>query len=151
MPISIGGMASPLIKRLRMADRAAETRTDRGVMARTMMYPYALGGVLALVAAAGGADLVRLTVTATVCWSVAALLLATYDAMPAWSFPILTAIGTGLLLWGVSSGQGSTTFKSKPSTTWSRARRAGRTCTSGPVEAPSAPPFRSAAPETRRV
>src|SRR5215212_1652626 len=100
-------MTSPLIKRLGMADRAAETRTDRGVMARTMMYPYALGGVLALAAAAGGAGVVRLAVTAAVCWSAAALLLAAYDAMPAWGFPLLTAAGTALLLWNVSSGAGT--------------------------------------------
>ena len=85
-----------------MADRTADTRTDRGVMARTLMYPFALGGVLALAAVGGGVT--RLAITAAVCWTAAALLLAAYDAMPGWSFALLTATGTGLLLWSVYSG-----------------------------------------------
>ena len=35
------------------------------------------------------------------------LLLAAYDAMPDWSFPLLTALGTGLLLWAVESHAGA--------------------------------------------
>jgi diguanylate cyclase (GGDEF)-like protein len=98
-------MGTALIKRLGLADRTAETRTDRGVMARTLMYPFVLGGVLAL--AAVQSDPVRLGVTAAICWSVAALLLAAYDAMPDWSFPLLSAVATVLLLWTVHSGAGA--------------------------------------------
>jgi diguanylate cyclase (GGDEF)-like protein len=98
-------MTVPFRKRLRLADRHAEARTDRGVMARTLMYPYVLGGVLALAAAAG--DPVRYAVPAALCWAVAALLLAAYDAMPDWSFPLLAALGAGLLLWAVASGAGA--------------------------------------------
>src|SRR6476661_6082880 len=98
-------MGIPFRKRLGLSDRAADTRTDRGVMARTLLYPYALGGVLALAAAPGAP--VRLGITAAVCWCVAALLLAAYDALPHWSFPLLTAVGTGLLLWTVHSGAGT--------------------------------------------
>ncbi len=97
-------MQFPFRKRLGLTDRTADTRTDRGVMARTLMYPYALGGVLSLAAATH--EPVRLGVTAAVCWSVAALLLAVYDALPDWAFPLLTALGTGLLLWTVYSGEG---------------------------------------------
>jgi diguanylate cyclase (GGDEF)-like protein len=99
-------MGIPLLQRLGMANRSADTRTDRGVMARTLMYPYALGGVLALAAATSG-EVARPAITAAVCWSVTALLLATYDAMPDWSFPLLTAAGAGLLLWSVYSGAGA--------------------------------------------
>src|SRR4051812_8916931 len=98
-------MGIPFRKRLGLTERTADTRTDRGVMARTLMYPFALGGVMSLVAAPGNP--VHFGVVATVCWSVAALLLATYDAMPHWSFPFLTALGTGLLLWTVHAGAGS--------------------------------------------
>jgi diguanylate cyclase (GGDEF)-like protein len=99
-------MGTPLIKRLGLADRSADTRTDRGVMARTLLYPYALGGVIAL-AATGGGDTVRLAVTAAACWGAAALLLAAYDALPDWSFPALTAVATVLLLWSVYSSAGA--------------------------------------------
>ncbi|MEA2428461.1 MAG: hypothetical protein QOF37_2089 [Thermoleophilaceae bacterium] len=75
-------------------------------MARTLMYPFALGGTLAMVSAAGAssADVPRLAATAAVCWSAAALLLAAYDAMPRASFTFLSAVGTALLVWTVYSG-----------------------------------------------
>src|SRR4051794_26447553 len=98
-------MGIPFRKRLGLTDRNAETRTDRGVMARTLMYPFALGGVLSLAAAPGAP--VRLGLTAAACWIVAALLLAVYDAMPDWSFPLLGVLGTVLLLWQVQSGAGA--------------------------------------------
>src|SRR3954468_17517722 len=105
MPIQTGAMGIPFRKRLGLVDRNAETRTDRGVMARTLMYPYAVGGTLAL--AAAGGDAARLGAIAGVCWVVTALLLATYDAMPDWSFPALTALGAALLLWAVQSHAGA--------------------------------------------
>jgi diguanylate cyclase (GGDEF)-like protein len=75
-------------------------------MARALMYPFALGGTLALaaLALAPAGDMARLGAIAAVCWAGAALLLAAYDAMPAWSFTFLTAVGTSLLLWTVASG-----------------------------------------------
>jgi two-component system, cell cycle response regulator len=98
-------MGTPLRKRLGFADRTAETRTDRGVMARTLMYPFALGGGIALAAATGasGGGLVRLAVTGTVCWASAALLIVVYDALPNWSFTFISALGAVLLLWTVHS------------------------------------------------
>jgi diguanylate cyclase (GGDEF)-like protein len=92
-----------MTKRLGLASRTADTRTDRGVMARTLIYPFAVGGTLSLIAAggAGSGSLPRLAVTAAACWAVAALLLGAYDALPEWSFTFLTALGTGLLLWTV--------------------------------------------------
>ena len=96
-------MAFSMPKRLGLADRTASARTDRGVMARTLMYPFAIGGTLALVAAggAGSHDLLRFAASAAVCWSAAALLLAAYDALPEWAFTSLCAVGTGVLLWTV--------------------------------------------------
>src|SRR3954454_23000300 len=98
-------MALPLPKRLGFADRTANGRTDRGVMARTLMYPFAIGGAGALVAA-GSANVhavVRLAASAAICWAAAALLLAVYDALPEWGFTFLCAMGTALLLWTVYS------------------------------------------------
>ena len=78
-------------------------------MARTLMYPLALGGVLALAGAAtsSGGDLVRLAVVAAVCWTAAGLLLGVYDAMPEWGFTAITAVGVVLLLWLVHSADSS--------------------------------------------
>src|SRR4051794_1560992 len=98
-------MGIPFRKRFGLAYRSAETRTDRGVMARTLMYPYAVGGTLAMAAVSG--DVPRLALTATICWAVALLLLAAYDAMPDWSFSLLTGLGAGLLLWAVYSRAGA--------------------------------------------
>jgi diguanylate cyclase (GGDEF)-like protein len=99
-------MGPPLRKRLGLSDYGAETRTDRGTMARTLMYPFALGGTLALacVPLAPAGDAGRLGAIAAVCWAAAALLLAAYDAMPRWSFTFLAAVGTSLLLWTVAAG-----------------------------------------------
>jgi diguanylate cyclase (GGDEF)-like protein len=102
-------MPSSLRKRLGIWDRAVESRTDHGAMARGLMYPFAVGGVVSLVAAAGssGADLMRLSAVAAVCWASAALLLMGYDALPGWSFTSLAAIGTLLMIWTVAaSGAG---------------------------------------------
>jgi two-component system cell cycle response regulator len=99
-------MGIPLRKRLGLADATAETRTDRGTMARTLMYPFALGGILgvASLAGAGSADVPRLAATAAACWAAATLLFAAYDALPDWSFTLLNVVGTGLLVWTVYSG-----------------------------------------------
>ncbi len=98
-------MAFSLPKRLGLADRAANGRTDRGVMARTLMYPFAIGGTVSLIAAGGGGshEILRLAVSAAVCWAAAALLLGVYDALPEWGFTALCVVGTGLLLWTVFS------------------------------------------------
>ena len=75
-------------------------------MARTLIYPYGLGGTLALAAipAAAAGSIPRLAVTAAVCWVGAALMLAVYDAMPKWAFAALNAAGAALLVWTVFAG-----------------------------------------------
>jgi diguanylate cyclase (GGDEF)-like protein len=97
-------MRPPLRQRVGIADMAAQTRTDRGAMARALMYPFGLGGLLAMVAAATGDDVARLALTAAVCWIVAGLLVAGYDALPEWSFTLLTGVGAALLVWTVYAG-----------------------------------------------
>jgi diguanylate cyclase (GGDEF)-like protein len=92
-------MTPPLRKRLGFADRSAETRSDRGVMARALMYSYAAGGVLALgsLVATGGERMLLAGTTALVCLTVAALLLAGYDDLPRWNFPVLVIVGTATI------------------------------------------------------
>jgi diguanylate cyclase (GGDEF)-like protein len=99
-------MRTPLIKRLGFSDRGIEARTDRGAMARALMYPLALGGTLSLASLAGAnpESAGRLAATAAVCWMGAALLLAAYDELPRWAFSGLTALGTLLLLWSIHAG-----------------------------------------------
>src|SRR4051794_34515572 len=97
-------MRPPLRKRLGIADRTVQTRDDRGAMARALMYPFALGGLLAIAAAGSGAEVGRFAVTATICWVAAGLLLAAYDALPEWSLTLFAAVGTGLLVWTVYAG-----------------------------------------------
>ena len=105
MPIPVA-MGIPLRKRLGLSDGAAETRTDRGVMALSLVYPYVLGGVLALLGAGLGhsGNGAQLALTAALCWGAAATALALYDSLPERAFVLLCAFGTGLLLWAVAAG-----------------------------------------------
>ena len=138
-------MTPPLRKRLGFADRSAETRSDRGVMARALMYAYAAGAVLAIASPRGNGRpaMVLAGGIALVCCAAAAILLAGYDDLPRWSFPLLVAIGTGLVALA-----------------WPRAARASRRCwrsrsrtppsSSRKVEAAASSPSRPAATRRRR-
>src|SRR5437660_962852 len=99
-------MRPPLRKRLGLADRAVAARTDRGTMARALMYAFAGGGAISLLALAGAAPshLARIGVTAAVAWGAALLLLSLYADTPRWAFPLLVAAGTGAVLWTVWAG-----------------------------------------------
>jgi diguanylate cyclase (GGDEF)-like protein len=97
-------MASPpLRQRIGFADRTAEQRADRGVMARALMYMFALGALMALVAAATAVpgDRVHLGVAGLVCCASAAALLIGYDRLPYWAFTALAGVACGLVLWTV--------------------------------------------------
>src|SRR4051794_22081633 len=100
----LSAMRPPLRKRLGIADGSVQSRDDRGAMARALMYAFGLGGVLSLGAAASGGEVPRLAITATLCWVVAGLLLAAYDALPEWSPGLFTFSGTVLLVWTVWAG-----------------------------------------------
>jgi diguanylate cyclase (GGDEF)-like protein len=89
----------PLSKRLRFADRSAETRSDRGVMARALMYAFAAGAL------AGASSLSEVGAAAAgACLALAAVLLIGYEDLPRWTFPLLVALGTGVGVAGVRFG-----------------------------------------------
>ncbi|MEA2465930.1 MAG: hypothetical protein QOJ57_56, partial [Thermoleophilaceae bacterium] len=96
-------MGAPLNKRFRFADRAAEARSDRGLMARALMYAFFAGAAVAL-----GSISVLGAAVAGVCLAAAAILLIGYDGLPRWTILVLVAIGTGLCLVGV--GEGGTSY-----------------------------------------
>src|SRR2546423_11474330 len=95
-------MAAPLSKRLGFADRWAEVRCDRGLMARALMYSFGAGALVAFgsVAAAPAPA----SVSAGVCLATAAVLLIGYDDLPRWSFAVFTAVGAGLGVLAVGEG-----------------------------------------------
>jgi diguanylate cyclase (GGDEF)-like protein/putative nucleotidyltransferase with HDIG domain len=99
-------MSSPRRKRLGFADRSAEERADRGVMARALMYAYAVGAALALASAVGALShsMALAGVSAGVCLTATAVLMIGYDALPYWSFAALVALGTLLIEWAVLEG-----------------------------------------------
>src|SRR4051812_47372685 len=92
-------MGAPLRRRFTLADRQAEARSDRGVMARALMYSFFAGAVAALVSVSvtGGA-------VAGVCLLAAAILLIGYDDLPRWVFPLLVAVGVAACVVGVYAG-----------------------------------------------
>jgi diguanylate cyclase (GGDEF)-like protein len=98
-------MRPPLAKRIGFADPSIETRADRGLMARSMMYMYGLGGVLALAALAGAhsSDLPRLAATAAITWGGAALLLTAYDALPEWVLQVFVVAAVALVDWAIAA------------------------------------------------
>jgi diguanylate cyclase (GGDEF)-like protein len=92
----------PLSKRLRFADRSVEARSDRGVMARALMYSFFTGGLVAL--ASMPARPVAGAVLAAVCLIAAAVPLVGYDDLPRWAFPLLVGVGIGACLAAVRLG-----------------------------------------------
>jgi diguanylate cyclase (GGDEF)-like protein len=99
-------MAPPLKKRLGFADRSAEQRCDRGLMARALMYAYATGALIALgsIALTGGTRMWVAGAAAAICCAASAVLLAAYDELPRPAFPALVALGSVLILAGVWEG-----------------------------------------------
>jgi diguanylate cyclase (GGDEF)-like protein len=85
------------------AHTPAEARADRGVMARSLMYLFAAGGVVSLVSLAVGTagDGPRMAVTGGAAFAIAALLLIGYDRIPVWGFQGLLAAGTALVGWAI--------------------------------------------------
>src|SRR5207244_13401708 len=99
-------MRTPLRQRLGFADRSAEARADRGTMARALMYTCATGGTIALatVGGASGGGMIRAGIAAAAAFVAAGVLLAGYDDLPDWSFPLLVALGTLLVEWQIYAG-----------------------------------------------
>ena len=113
-------MVPPLRERLGLtpgpdqsAAAVAEARPETGLMARSLMFLFAIGGVLTLLSLAVGAPDVapRITVTATCAFGVAVLLLVSYDRTPGWAFDVLLAVGTVLIEWTVwASGESTSAY-----------------------------------------
>lgn len=83
-------------------------------MARSLMFLFFAGASIALLALVVGqapADEPRMIATACSGFGIAALLLAGYDRLPSWTFPLLLACGTMLIEWTIySSGESTSAF-----------------------------------------
>src|SRR5437764_142500 len=80
-----------------------EDRTDRAVMARSLMYLFAAGGTVGLgsLVLATTTDGWRAAITAACAFGMAALLLVAFDRLPIWGFQALLAAGTALVGWAI--------------------------------------------------
>jgi diguanylate cyclase (GGDEF)-like protein len=114
-------MVPPLRERLGLsaapdqpAAAVAEARPDAGLMARSLMYLFAVGGaitMLSLLATGPEADVRRIGLTGACAFGIALLLLAGYDRMPGWSFDCLLACGSVLIEWTVwASGESTSSY-----------------------------------------
>jgi diguanylate cyclase (GGDEF)-like protein len=74
-------------------------------MARALMYAFAAGALVALGSMASA--MVLGGAAAALCLTAAAVLLIGYDELPRWSFPVLVALGTLLVLVAVHEGGGT--------------------------------------------
>jgi diguanylate cyclase (GGDEF)-like protein len=112
------GMVPPLRERLGLtrgpdqpAAAVAEARPDTGLMTRSLMLLFVLGGTLTVLSlTVNGPEVAaaRMTATATCAFGVALLLLVLYDRTPAWAFDALLALGTVLIEWTVWAGGDAT-------------------------------------------
>src|SRR3954462_9498812 len=114
-------MVPPLRERLGLAAApeqpaaaVAEARPDTGLMARSLMYLFAIGGavtLLSLLVSGPEAEVARITVTAGCAFGIALLLLVSYDRTPGWAFDALLACGTVLIEWTVwASGDTTSSY-----------------------------------------
>ena len=92
----------------------AEARPDTGLMARSMMYLFAVGGavgLLSLLFSGPDAAAPRIVVTGACAFGIALLLLVLYDRTPGWAFDALLACGTVLVEWTVwASGESTSSY-----------------------------------------
>jgi diguanylate cyclase (GGDEF)-like protein len=114
-------MVPPLRERLGLAAApeqpaaaVAEARPDTGLMARSLMYLFAIGGavtLLSLLVSGPEAEVARITVTAGCAFGIALLLFVSYDRTPNWAFDALLACGTVLIEWTVwASGDSTSSY-----------------------------------------
>jgi diguanylate cyclase (GGDEF)-like protein len=100
-------MQPPLRERLGLTAvpyPAAESRSDTGLMARSMMYLFAAGAAVsavALVVAPAGAPRAQIAAIGVCAVAVALFLLLAYDRIPSWGFQGLLAAGALLVAWAV--------------------------------------------------
>jgi diguanylate cyclase (GGDEF)-like protein len=114
-------MVPPLRERLGLtaapdqpAAAVAEARPDAGLMARSLMYLFTIGGaitLLSLLVSGPEAEVARITVTAGCAFGIALLLLLSYDRTPSWAFDALLACGTVLIEWTAwASGDSTSSY-----------------------------------------
>ena len=114
-------MVPPLRERLGLAAApeqpaaaVAEAHPDTGLMARSLMYLFAIGGavgLLSLLVSGPEAEVARITVTAGCAFGMATLLLVAYDRTPGWAFDVMLACGTVLIEWTVwASGDSTSSY-----------------------------------------
>ena len=114
-------MVPPLRERLGLAAApeqpaaaVAEARPDTGLMARSLMYLFAIGGavtLLSLLVSGPQAEVPRIALTAGCAFGIALLLLISYDRTPGWAFDALLACGTVLIEWTVwASGDSTSSY-----------------------------------------
>src|SRR5438128_1395531 len=101
------GMYPSIRERLGLGEAAhpsADSRADRGLMARSLMYLFAAGGAVSLgslVISPAGIDAARIAVTGACSFAIALMLLVAYGRIPLWGFQALLACGTLLIEWSV--------------------------------------------------
>src|SRR5256714_2044190 len=82
---------------------SAESRSERGAMARSLMYLFAAGGSVTLfslvLSAAAGES--RVAIRGISCFGIAVMLLFAYDRLPIWGFQVFLACGTALVEWAI--------------------------------------------------
>jgi diguanylate cyclase (GGDEF)-like protein len=114
-------MVPPLRERLGLSDApdqspaaVAEARPDTGLMARSLMYLFAVGGAVTLLSLAFSGpevEVARVSVTAVCAFGIALLLFVSYDRTPGWAFDALLAMGTVLIEWTVwASGDSTSSY-----------------------------------------
>src|SRR5437763_16753450 len=90
-------------------------RSERAVAARTLMYVFLVGAVVAAGALLSPAsvhiDTLRVAITAGCAALMAAVLFAGYDRLPAWALMVLLLCGSMLIEWVIyASGDPTSPF-----------------------------------------
>ena len=105
-------MPTPFKERLGLDEPAfpsVEGCSERGLMARALMYLYAAGGAIiagSLLLSPEGTDQVRIAITAAAAFGLALALFLAYDHLPLWGFQVFLAAGTALIEWAIyASGE----------------------------------------------
>ena len=92
-------MRPTLAQRLGLVDVSVERRADPALMARSLLYLFAVGGTIAIASlvAVGERDLPRAATSAVCAWGAVAILLTGYDSLPRWVVHLFLAGGAGLV------------------------------------------------------
>ncbi len=106
------GMRTPYLERLGVSEAAFPSQegcSERGVMARSLMYLFTAGGTItagSLLLSPTAADQTRIGITAAAAFGLALVLLVAYDRLPLWAYQVFLATGTVLIEWAVyASGE----------------------------------------------